>query len=44
MIAVVQFPDMKSIPLSMTDSPMMHMVGTTVRGVMYFNALPTSPV
>lgn len=44
MIDVIQLPDMRSIPFSMTDSPMMHMVGTTVSGVMYFNALPTSPV
>lgn len=42
-IAVVQLPDMKSTPFSNTDSPMMHMVGATVSGVMYFSALPTSP-
>lgn len=43
MIAVVQLPDMSKIPFSTTDSPTIHMVGTTVRGVMYFNAFPTKP-
>lgn len=44
MIDVIQLPDMRIIPFSITDSPMMHTVGTTVSGVMYFNVLPTSPV
>lgn len=44
MIAIVQFPDMKTIPFSITDTPTRHKVGTTVRGVMYFITLLTAPV
>lgn len=44
MIAIIQFPDMKTIPFSMTDTAMRHMVGTTVKGVMYFNAFSITPV
>lgn len=44
MTAVVQFPDMRYTPFSIIDSPMRHIVGTTVSGVMYFNAFPTHPV
>lgn len=43
MMAVVQFPDIRNTPFSMTDNPMRHMVGTTVRGVMYFSNFPTMP-
>jgi len=44
MIAVAQFPDMRHIPFSTIDTPTMHMVGTTVKGVMYFNTFPMKPV
>lgn len=44
MMAIAQFPDMKIIPFSKTDTPMRHMVGTTVRGLMYFNIFPITPV
>lgn len=41
--AAVQLPDMRNTPFWMTDSPIRHMVGTTVRGVIYFNTLPIAP-
>lgn len=43
-MAAVQFPDMRSTPCLTTDSPIKHMVGTTVRGVIYFNNFPMKPV
>lgn len=43
MMAVVQFPDIRTTPFSMTDNPMRHMVGTTVSGVIYFSDFPTIP-